>query len=115
MKRATIPSCVYTVPALGTVGLTEAQAHERGLEVEVLVNDMTGWFSGKSYAETVAWSKVLVDRTADRIVGAHLVGHHGEELIHLFAMAMRHDIAVSALKQTVYGFPTFASDVKNLV
>ena len=112
---AAIPSCVYTVPALGSVGLTEAQASERGLEVDVLVNDMTGWFSGKSYAETVAWSKVLVDRAADRIVGAHLVGHHGEELVHLFAMAMRHSIPVGEIKQSVFGFPTFASDVKNMI
>ena len=112
---AAIPSCVYTVPAYGCVGLSEAQARERGLAVDVLVNDMTGWFSSKSYAETVAWSKVLVDRKADRIVGAHLVGHRGEELVHLFAMAMRHDIPVSAMKQTVFGFPTFAADVKNLI
>jgi len=110
-----IPSCVYTVPALSTVGLTEHEAKEKGLNVNVAINDMREWFSGKSYAETVAWAKVLVDEDEDQIVGAHLVGHQGEELIHLFAMAMRHGIQASVLKDDLFAFPTFSSDVKNLL
>jgi glutathione reductase (NADPH) len=109
-----VPSCVYTVPALSTVGLTEGEAREQGLDVKVSVNDMTGWFSGKSYAESVAWAKVLVDEGADRIVGAHMVGHQSEDVIHLFALAMRHGIAASSLKDDLFAFPTFSSDVKNL-
>ncbi len=109
-----IPSCVYTVPALSTVGLTEDEAKEKGLNVKVSTNDMTDWFSGKSYAESVAWAKVLVDEGEDRIVGAHMVGHQSEDLIHLFAMAMRHGISASKLKEDIFAFPTFSSDVKNL-
>ena len=109
-----IPSCVYTVPALSTVGLTEDEARDKGLTVKVSTNDMTGWISGKSYAESVAWAKVLVDESADRIIGAHMVGHQGEDLIHLFALAMRHGIAASTLKDDMFAFPTFSSDVKNL-
>jgi glutathione reductase (NADPH) len=111
---AVIPSCVYTVPALATVGLTEEEAAAKGLAVKVTTNDMRDWFSGKSYAETVAWSKVLLDEAGDRILGAHMVGHQGEELIHLFALAMRHNIPASSLKDDLFAFPTFASDVKNL-
>ena len=109
-----IPSCIYTVPALSTVGLTEQEAKNKGLDVKVFTNYMTDWFSGKSYAETVAWAKVLVDEGEDRIVGAHLVGHQGEELIHLFSLAMRHGIPASKLKDDMFAFPTFSSDVKNL-
>ncbi len=108
------PSAVYTVPALSTVGLTEKEAGEQGLDVAVTQSDMTGWFSAKSYGETVAWSKVLVDRKTDQVVGAHLVGHHGEDLVHLFALAMKHGISASDLKETPMAFPTFSSDVKNL-
>ena len=111
---AVIPSCVYTVPALATVGLTEEEAAAKGLAVKVTTNDMRDWFSGKSYAETVAWSKVLLDEAEDRILGAHMVGHQGEELIHLFALAMRHNIPASSIKEDLFAFPTFSSDVKNL-
>ena len=109
-----IPSCVYTVPTLSTVGLTEEEANKKGLGVRVTTNDMKDWFSGKSYAETVAWAKVLVDEKSDQIVGAHMVGHQSEELIHLFAMAMRHGISASEFKEDIYAFPTFSSDAKNL-
>lgn len=109
------PSAVYTVPALSSVGLTEKEAQDQGYDVAVTTNDMTGWFSAKSYAETVAWSKVLVDKKTDQILGAHLVGHHGEDLIHLLSMAMRHGISASDLKATPMAFPTFSSDLKNLL
>ena len=74
-----IPSCIYTVPALSTVGLSEEEAKKKGLNVKVTSNDITGWFSGKSYAESVAWAKVLVDEDEDQIVGAYMVGHQGED------------------------------------
>jgi pyruvate/2-oxoglutarate dehydrogenase complex dihydrolipoamide dehydrogenase (E3) component len=73
-------TAVYTVPALAAVGLTEAVAKAKGLPAEVHVNHMHDWFSARTYAETVAWSKVIVDRASDRILGAHFVGHAGHEL-----------------------------------
>jgi glutathione reductase (NADPH) len=62
------------VPALSTVGLTEEEAAEAGLDVKILTSDTHDWFSSKSHAETVAWAKVLVDEKADKIVAAHMVG-----------------------------------------
>ena len=109
-----IPSSIYTVPALSSVGLSEQEAEDKGLDVKVTKTDMKGWFSSYTYGETVAFAKVLVDEKNDRFVGAHMVGHHGEELIHLFAMAMRHDIAASSFKEDVFAFPTFAADMKSL-
>jgi len=110
-----IPNCVYTVPAMSSVGLTEDEAKEKGIAVTVSTNDMTDWFSGISYAETVAWAKVLVEEKSDRVVGAHMVGHQGEDLIHLFALAMQHGIPAAKLRDTVFAFPTFSSDVKSLL
>ncbi|MEH6631576.1 MAG: NAD(P)/FAD-dependent oxidoreductase [Halopseudomonas aestusnigri] len=111
---ATIPNTIFTVPTLSSLGLTEAEAQQKKIKVAVSVNDMTDWFTGKSYAESAAWSKILVDTKKDRIVGAHLVGHHGEEIINLFALAMRHDIPASQLKEGIYSYPTFSYDVKSM-
>ena len=55
-----VPSAIYTVPALSSVGLTEAQAAEQGLEITAAVNDMAGSLSTKTYAESTAWVKTLV-------------------------------------------------------
>ena len=112
---ASIPSCVYTVPALASVGITEAQAKERGLRTKVHTSDMRDWLSSRTYGETVAWAKILVEETTDRVLGAHMIGHAGEELIHLFAFAMKHGITASQIKDTVYGFPTFSADIKSML
>jgi glutathione reductase (NADPH) len=110
-----VPNAVYTVPALSSVGMTEAEAKQAGINVDVVTSDMSSWFSARFYAETVAWAKVIVEKGSRRVVGAHLVGHHGEELIHLFALAMRHGITADQLGNEMYAFPTFAADIKSMI
>jgi glutathione reductase (NADPH) len=110
-----VPSCVFTVPALAGVGLTQAGAEEKGIEFRASVNDMHEWLSGRTYAETTAWAKVLIEEKTDRIVGAHILGHAGEELIHIFALAMKHNIAAGAVRDLIYGFPTFSADIKSMM
>jgi glutathione reductase (NADPH) len=110
-----VPSAVYTVPALSSVGMTEAEAKQAGIDVDVVTSDMSSWFSARFYAETVAWAKVIVEKGSRRVIGAHLVGHHGEELIHLFALAMRHGISADQLGDEMYAFPTFAADIKSMI
>ncbi|MDX8509754.1 dihydrolipoyl dehydrogenase family protein [Mesorhizobium captivum] len=110
-----IPASLYSIPAMASVGLTEAKARERDLHVKVHVNDMQGWLSARTYAEAVAWSKVIVEEPTDRILGAHLVGHAGEELIHIFALAMKHGIPARGLSEMVYAFPTFSADIRNMM
>ncbi|MFQ5775702.1 MAG: dihydrolipoyl dehydrogenase family protein [Kiloniellaceae bacterium] len=110
-----VPSAVYTVPALASVGLSEAEAKEKGLAFAVKANDLEDWRSSRTYAETAAYSKVLVEDGSGRILGAHIVGHGGEEIIHLFAFAMKHGLTAKDLAESVYAYPTFASDIKNMV
>lgn len=109
------PSAVFTVPALASVGLGEEEAIKKGLKFEAKVNGMTSWRSARTYAETVAFAKVLIEEESDRILGAHLVGHGAEEVIHLFAFAIRHGISAKELSEGVYGYPTFSSDLRYLV
>ena len=110
-----VASAVYTVPALASVGMTEAEATAANLDFDAITADMSSWFSARFYAETVAWAKILVEKGSRRIVGAHIVGHHGEELIHLFALAMRHGINADQLGDEMYAFPTFAADIKSML
>jgi glutathione reductase (NADPH) len=110
-----IPSCVFTVPALASVGLTQANAEANGNELSVAVNDMRGWLSGRTYAENAAWAKVVIDKSTDRILGAHLFGHAAEELIHIFALAIKHGITASEIRDFVCGFPTFSADIKSML
>src|SRR6516165_2717462 len=110
-----IASCVFTVPALASVGLPQAAAEQHGIDLDVRVNDMHEWLSGRTYALSAAWSKVLIDKKTDRIFGAHLLGHAGEELIHIFGLAIKHGITATEIRDFVYGFPTFSADVKSML
>ena len=76
---------------------------------------MRDWLSARTYNEPVAWAKVIVDEATDRILGAHMVGHAGEELIHIFAFAMKFGITAGQIRDTVYAFPTFSADIKRML
>jgi glutathione reductase (NADPH) len=108
-------TAVYTVPALAAVGLSEAAARRQALDIDVHVNDMHDWFSARTYAETAAWSKIIVERASDRIVGAHFVGHAGQELVNIFGLAIRFGITARQVRETVYAYPTFSSDIRHML
>jgi glutathione reductase (NADPH) len=112
---ASLPSAVYTVPALASVGLTEAQAREKGLKTKVTVSDMEYWFSTRTYAESKAWAKVIVEEESDAILGAQIVGHTGEELINIFGLAKAHGITATQLRDFIYAYPSFSSDIKHML
>ena len=110
-----IPSVVFTVPPLAQVGLTEAQARALSLDIRVEAQDTSGWYSNRRVAETCAMFKVIVDSKADRIVGAHLLGPHAEEVINLFALSIRSRVPAADLKHMVYAYPTSSSDVPYMI
>ena len=111
---ASMATSVYTVPALAAVGLTEAAARQKDFAIDVHANDMHDWFSARTYAETVAWSKIIVDRGSDLVLGAHFVGHAGQELINIFGLAIKFGITASQLRDAIYAYPTFSSDIKHM-
>jgi glutathione reductase (NADPH) len=114
-EYGSMATSVYTVPALASVGLTEAAARQKESAIEIHANDMLEWFSARTYAETEAWSKIIVDRTTDRILGAHFVGHSGQELVNIFGLAMRFGITASQIRENVYAYPTFSSDIRHML
>ena len=109
------PAAVYTVPPLATVGRSEEEARKAGFDFDVRVHDMTGWRSARTYGDETAWSKVLVEKTSDRILGAHLVGRSAAETIHTFALAIEKGMTASEIAQRVYAYPTFYADLKYMV
>jgi glutathione reductase (NADPH) len=111
-----VPSCVFTIPTLAQVGLTEAEAAAKGLRVQVKRTDgMTGWISSRTHHEELAFSKVLIDEATGVIAGAHLIGHGCDANIHLIALAMRHGIRASDLAALDTAYPTSAADLRYLL
>ncbi|MEP0546359.1 MAG: NAD(P)/FAD-dependent oxidoreductase [Rhodothermales bacterium] len=108
-----VPSVAFTGPPVARVGLTEAEAAERELDVEVHAGDTAAWYTYRRVRAEVAGYKVLTHE--DRVVGAHLLGPGVDDLVNVFALAVRHGIPVSALRETIWAYPTHASDVPYMV
>ncbi len=110
-----IPSVVFTTPPLAHVGLLEEAAHAQGLLFKTHHESTTDWYSSRRVALPYTGFKVLVEEDTDRILGAHLLGLHAEEVINLFALAIRIGMRAKDLKEMVYAYPTSASDVSYMV
>lgn len=106
-----VPSVLFTLPPLASVGLGERAARDRGLRLSVHHQKTSGWYSSRRLNEEASGFKVLVEGGSDRVVGAHLLGPHAEEVINLFAVAMRAGMPATQLKSLTFGYPTGASDV----
>ncbi len=106
-----VPSVAFTIPPIAAVGLNEEEARQRGLKYRVQSQMVSTWFNARQAAEPIYGFKVLVDETTDLVLGAHLVGPHVDEVINLFALAIRHSLTTENLKTTMFAYPTGASDI----
>lgn len=110
-----IPSVVFTTPPLARVGLDETSAQAEGLEFEIKQEDTSGWYSSRRVALAPTGFKTLVEKGTGRILGAHILGQHAEEVINIFGLAIRHGLTASQLLDMVYAYPTSGSDITYMV
>ena len=105
---APIPGCTYSTPQVASVGLTEAQANERGHAPKV------GRFpfrsNGKAIAsgETEGFVKTIFDGKTGALIGAHMIGGEVTEMIQGFALAMTLEATESEIFATVFPHPTMS-------
>ena len=110
-----VPSVAFTLPLIARVGLDEAEAREQGLKFRMQCDRTPGWFSTRQQAESVSGYKVLVEDGSERILGAHLLGPHADEVINVFTLAVRHGLTADQLKDTMFAYPTGASDISSML
>jgi len=110
-----IPTAVFTIPELVRVGLLESEAREQGIDLVVRYNDTSGWYSNYRIAETTAAAKILVDRSRDTIVGAHLLGPEYGELVNTLALAIKLGLTTRQLKSATAAYPTVGSDLGSML
>lgn len=110
-----IPTVVFTIPTIASVGLSEDEAISKGIKFRKNFKLTQNWYSSKRIAEKHSGHKVLVEETTGKIIGAHLLGHNADELINIFALAIKHGIIAAELKSTIYSYPTRSSDIGYMV
>lgn len=106
-----IPTVVFTTPPLARVGLDEAAARVRQLRFTTRYEDTSGWYSSRRVGLAHTGFKTLIEDGTGRILGAHLLGPHAEEIINIFGVAIRAGLSARDLKDMVFAYPTSASDI----
>jgi glutathione reductase (NADPH) len=110
-----IPSVVFTLPPLAAVGLREHEAREKGLRFRVNAETTSDWYSSRRLGEALSGYKVLVEEDTGRILGAHLLGPRADELVNVFAVAMRARLRAGELAETILAYPTAGSDLAHML
>ncbi|WP_428392676.1 dihydrolipoyl dehydrogenase family protein [Lichenicoccus sp.] len=110
-----VPSVAFTLPPIASVGLHEEEARAEGLRVRVKSEKVPNWFTARRLAEPVYGYKTLVEEGSGRILGTHLVGPGVDEVINVFALALRHGLTAADLKAAMFAYPTGASDIGSML
>lgn len=105
---ASFPRVTFTDPEIGGVGLTEKQAREQGINVRIGSTDIAassrGFVHGPGHEGLL---KLVIDDDRDVIVGATSAGPAGGETLSALAVAVRAEIPLTTLRNTIYAYPTF--------
>ncbi len=106
-----IPNCIFTLPEVASIGLTEKQAKEKGLQVRMGRYPFQS--NGKALAngDSEGFVKVIADRELGQVVGVHILGDHATDLIGALSVAMALETTVEELGKTVQAHPTLMEAV----
>jgi glutathione reductase (NADPH) len=105
-----VPSAVFSQPNVGTVGLSEAAARARGYEVEIYRSTFRPMIHTLSGRDERTMMKLVVDRTTDRVLGVHMVGHEAGEIIQGMAVALKAGATKATFDSTIGIHPTSAEE-----
>lgn len=101
-----IPSCTYCHPEVGSIGLTEAQAREKGYEVKVGSFPFSATSKATIVGEPTGFVKIVADARYDEILGVHIVGQHATELLAEAEAALAGELTAEELVSVIHAHPT---------
>jgi len=107
-----IPACVYTFPEVAVVGSGRDAAKERGIDAVQAVAKFAANGKALGEGEPDGFVQIVAEQGTGRIVGCQIVGPHAVETIHEVALAMKHDLTVKQLAETVHAHPTVSEVIR---
>lgn len=111
VRRDRIPGCTYCDPQIGSVGLTEAQAKEKGFQVKVGKFPFVGNSKATILDSHDGFVKVVSDAKYGEVLGVHIIGPNATELIAESVTAMELEATVEEMMFTIHAHPTLAESM----
>ncbi len=106
-----VPGCTYCDPEIGSVGLTERKAMERGYDVRIGTFPFGVLGRAKMANETEGFVKIVADKKYDELLGVHMIGLRSTELVAEATAALQLEATVEELIRTIHAHPTMAEAV----
>ena len=106
-----VPGCTYCEPEIGSIGLTEREAEERGFDVRVGTFPFGVLGRAKIAGETEGFVKIVAEKKYDEMLGVHMIGLRATELVAEAAVALRLECTVEELIRTIHAHPTMSEAV----
>ncbi len=107
-----IPWTTFTEPEVARVGLSETEAHARGIDFEVTRYGLDDLDRAIADGDDHGFVKVLTQKDSDQILGAVIVGVHAGDLLAEFVLAMKWGIGLNKILGTIHAYPTFSEATK---
>jgi pyruvate/2-oxoglutarate dehydrogenase complex dihydrolipoamide dehydrogenase (E3) component/uncharacterized membrane protein YdjX (TVP38/TMEM64 family) len=107
-----MPWVTFTSPEVARVGLSEAEAREKGVDYEITRYELDDLDRAIAESDTAGFIKVLTPPGKDKILGAVVVGTHGGEILAEFTLAMKHGLGLNKLLGTIHPYPTWNEAAK---
>lgn len=109
----TVPWAVFTDPQVGHVGLTEQEARDEGYEVGIGRQDFADQGKPKALGETEGFVKLVTDADTDELLGAHVVGEQGAEIVHELVLAIELGATADQIADTMHIHPTLPESINS--
>ena len=106
-----VPSCTYSDPEIGSVGLTEAAAKKKGYDVRIGTFPFGILGRAKMAGEIEGFVKIVADKQYDEVLGVHMIGPRSTELVAEAVLALRLECTVEELVRTIHAHPTFSEAI----
>jgi dihydrolipoamide dehydrogenase len=108
----TIPGVVYTSPEVASIGKTEEQLKEKGINYKIGKFPFLANSRAKVIDESEGFVKILADSTTDKVLGVHIIGQHAGEIIAEMSVAMEFGASSEDIARTCHAHPTFSEAIK---
>ena len=107
-----VPGIIYTSPEVAVIGQTEENLKDQGLEYNKGVFPMSANSRAKAIGHTDGMVKILSDKSTDKILGAHMIGHEAGTVIHELSVAMGFGASSEDVARICHGHPTVNEAIK---
>jgi glutathione reductase (NADPH) len=114
IKYDTIPTAVFSRPQIGSVGLTEAEAIDKGFDIQIFKNNFNPMAYSLTDREERTLMKMIVDKATDKILGLHICGLDAAEMMQGFGVAINAGLTKADFDATIGIHPTSAEEVVTL-